>query len=178
MAGAVQPQLLASRLNTLFCADLGNWEIPVDQLALPEPELTGTVLIPQLLAFVSKLGHKSLVVTGDRFSPPTALTYAQMSFVPDIEILDYGSRLLGIEVKVIRDTDPSGAFTKSLGQAVIYRSLGFYCAHVLVLDCRKNVARSWNSGTTKPIGLPDGIGLSVFSKTSADRLTISYQSVH
>jgi len=174
--GGVSPDLLATRLYTFFCSDVATWQIPTAQLGLPEPELTGTVLIPQMLAFVQRLGHKSLIVTGDRFSSPTALWHAQMSFVPDMEVLDYGTRLLAIEVKVIRDTDPSGAFTKSLGQAVIYRSLGFFCSHVIVLDCRRHAAQSWRSSSTAKINLPDGIGLSIFCQSSSDKLTMAFQS--
>lgn len=173
----VDPHLLASRLYSLFCSNVGTWHVPAAQLGLPEPEITGTVLIPQMLKFVNGLGHKSLVVTGDRFSSPTALWHAQMSFVPDMEVLNYGARLLAIEVKVIRDTDPSGAFTKSLGQAVIYRSLGFFCSHVIVLDCRRHATRSWTSSTALKIKLPEGTGLSVFCQSSIDKLTMTFQSV-
>lgn len=167
---------IASRLDALFRLELLTWKLPKVHLGLAEPDFTGTVLIPRVLEFVKTLRHNSLVVNGDRFSPTSSLFHAQMSFIPDIEILEFGHRLLAIEVKMIRESDSSGAFTKSLGQALVYKSLGFEFAHVVLLDCRNKPVQAWGSKSTGMLSLPSGIGLTVFGLSSRDDLEMLYQS--
>jgi len=167
---------VAIRLNNLFCLDLMTWKLPKVELQLAEPEFTGQVLMPKIIEFVKGLRHKSLVVNGDRYSPTSSLHYAQMSFMPDIEILEFGRRLLALEVKMIRDGDPSGAFTKSLGQALIYKSLGFDFAHVMLFDCRSQITHAWLSKSTGTLSLPSGIGVTVFGTSSSENLDMVFQT--
>lgn len=167
---------VADRLDALFRPEIATWKIPRSKLNLPETEFTGTILVPRVLEFVKSLRHRSLVVNGDGFSPPSSLVYANMSFVPDIEILEFGHRLLAIEVKMIRDNDPTGAFTKSIGQAIVYKSLGFEFAHVVLIDCRNFSTQAWNSKSKGVLTLPIGIGVSVFGGSSGESLQMLYQS--
>ncbi len=167
---------VADRLDALFRPAIVTWKIPRSKLNLSETEFTGTVLVPRVLEFVKSLRHRSLIVNGDGFSPPSSLVFARMSFVPDIEILEFGHRLLAIEVKMIRENDPTGAFTKSIGQAVVYKSLGFEFAHVLLIDCRNHPTSAWNSKFTGSLNLPNEIGVTVFGATLSESLEVLYQS--
>ena len=50
-------------------------------------------------------------------------------------------KILSIEVKILRDSDPSGSLSKAVGQTYLYRALGFEMSLGLIFDGRtKNFA--------------------------------------
>lgn len=74
--------------------------------------------------------------------PPTPVNVMDAYFYPDVEISEYSQRLLAVEVKFIRDGDPSGAISKAIGQTSIYAENGFRYAHAVLIECRESILRN------------------------------------
>jgi hypothetical protein len=60
-----------------------------------------------------------------------------MTFLPDAQITLHSQKILAVEVKIIRDVDPSGSLSKAIGQTIMYKSLGFESSIGLIFDMRK-----------------------------------------
>lgn len=155
---------VAARLSKLVADEAKNWTFSPESTLLPETQFTGKVLYPRVNEFVRGLGRKSLVVRSDGATAPHALVMADMVFYPDIEIVEFHSRFLAIEVKFLRDSDPSGSLSKALGQAWLYQSLGFECAHLVLIDCRNGARNRWNHSRLVNRSLPSGLTVSLFTK--------------
>lgn len=169
---------VADRLIELLVKEMPTWLLPRAETQLSELEVTGKVLVPIFEKFVRGLRHRSLIVNGDGHTVPSALVQARMSFVPDIEIIEFGQRLLAVEVKIIRDLDPSGAVTKALGQSLMYKSMGFRHAHAILIDCRDEAVVAWKSKLTSQFAMPNGLGMTVFAADSNQDFQIVHQSAN
>jgi len=78
----------------------------------------------------------ALFLRGDGGVSPRPVPGFGTFFYPDLEISEFHSRYLAVEVKFIRDSDPSGSISKALGQALIYRAAGIPLVYVILIDCR------------------------------------------
>lgn len=160
--------MIAERLFQSFDEEISGWRFNSSALDKQETAFTGTVLLPRVQDWVRTLGHRTLSLRADGGSPPGSLSVAGMDFVPDMEFREYESKLLAIEVKFLRDTDPSGSLAKSIGQATLYRALGFKFSYVLIVDCRNQALEIWGGSRARRIILPPEVGLVVFGKKNGE----------
>lgn len=156
--------MIAKRLFGRFVETSRSWNFEPSILSSQETAFTGGVLLPRVRDWVGSLGHRSLSLRADGGVPPGAISLAGLDFVPDLEIREFESKLLAIEVKYLRDSDPSGSLAKSIGQAVLYKTLGFEYSCVLLVDCRSDAFHHWTSGQARGILMPSSVGLAVFGR--------------
>jgi hypothetical protein len=121
-----------------FCKDRVSemeFELPVSRSH--EIALSSNQIIPAIQDMVSRIGKPGLHVRGEGTQPVKTIFEANMEFKPDASIGYHNDLHIAFEVKIIRPSDPSGSFTKAIGQAMTYVSLGSYDASfVLLFDTR------------------------------------------
>jgi hypothetical protein len=111
------------------------FELPVS--TSHEIALSSNQIIPAIQDMVLKIGKPGLHVRGEGAQPVKTIFEASMEFKPDASIGYHNDLHIAFEVKIIRPSDPSGSFTKAIGQAMTYVSLGSYDASfVLLFDTR------------------------------------------
>lgn len=129
------------RLSLLFSELIDNcdYDAPVSEEL--ETSYTKRVLYPLVATWLPSLRRPELLVRADGAgNAPRALTVGSAQFHPDLEVVSAAQRLLALEVKLMRpQQNPTGSFTKAIGQAVVYRELGFASSHALIIDCRPTV---------------------------------------
>lgn len=160
--------MIAERLFRSFDEEIRGWRFDSSALNKQETAFTGTVLLPKVQDWVRTLGHRSLSLRADGGNPPGSLWVAGMEFVPDMEFREYESKLLAIEVKFLRDSDPSGSLAKSIGQANLYRALGFRFSYVLIVDCRNQALQIWGGIQARKMSLPAEVGFVVFGRKNGE----------
>lgn len=95
------------------------------------------VVVPAIQEIVKSVRKTGLYVRGEGAHPVKSIYEAEMEFKPDITIGFHNDLHIAFEVKIIRTGDPSGSFSKAIGQALAYRSLGsFDAAFALLFDVR------------------------------------------
>lgn len=102
-----------------------------------ERTLTKNQIGPALKKFATSLGIHQLVVRHDGESSVRPLLRYGMTFLPDAQILLGNQKLLAVEVKILRDSDPSGSLSKAIGQTFMYKSLGYEISLGMIFDFRK-----------------------------------------
>jgi hypothetical protein len=111
------------------------FELPVS--TSHEISLSSNQIVPAIQDMVAKIGKPGLHVRGEGTQPVKTIFEANMEFKPDASIGYHNDLHIAFEVKIIRPSDPSGSFTKAIGQAMTYVSLGSYDASfVLLFDTR------------------------------------------
>jgi hypothetical protein len=111
------------------------FEIP-DQ-ATREIPFSTRVVVPVIQEIVKSTKKNGLYVRGEGGHPVKSIYEAEMEFKPDITIGFHNDLHIAFEVKIIRPGDPSGSFSKAIGQALAYRSLGsFDASFALLFDVR------------------------------------------
>ena len=101
-----------------------------------ERTLTKTQVGPALRAFTDGIGIPQIVVRFDGDVAVRPLQRHGMTFLPDAQASLGNQKILAIEVKILRDSDPSGSLSKAIGQTFMYRALGFEMALGLIFDNR------------------------------------------
>jgi hypothetical protein len=101
-----------------------------------ERSLTKNQIGPALKEFVTKIGIPQIVVRYDGHNPVRPLLRHGMTFLPDAQASLGSQKILAIEVKILRDSDPSGSLSKAIGQTFMYRALGFEMSVGLIFDHR------------------------------------------
>jgi hypothetical protein len=157
---------VSERLARLFDNEVVAWTFPASIAELAEPRFTGDHLYERAKSFVETLNRKSLLIRADGHVAPWQLRFSGMSFVPDLEIVEFERRHLAVEVKFIREVDPSGSITKAMGQVLLYKSLGFEQAHALIVDTRLSSNALELQRDVEKLLLPDGITCSVFVRNA------------
>lgn len=102
-----------------------------------ERTLTKNQVGPAIKKFATSLGIHQLVVRHDGESSVRPLLRHGMTFLPDAQILLGNQKLLAVEVKILRDSDPSGSLSKAIGQTFMYKSLGYEISLGMIFDFRK-----------------------------------------
>jgi hypothetical protein len=120
----------------------GSLEFPSVPDDISERVFTAKYLYPRVDEWVRSLATPSLVVRSDGSTPPRRLSLEETTFVPDLEIGEHNATYVAVEVKLLKTTNSSAAITKAIGQAVVYRSLGFESSHVVIVDLRPKVGPS------------------------------------
>lgn len=106
-----------------------------------ERSLTNNQIGPALKHFVSTLLVPQMLVKHDGDVSVRPLLRHGMTFLPDAQVSIGTQKILSIEVKILRDSDPSGSLSKAVGQTYLYRALGFEMSLGLIFDGRtKNFA--------------------------------------
>ena len=97
------------------------------------------VVVPAIQEIVKSTMKSGLYVRGEGAHPVKSIYEAEMEFKPDVTIGFHNDLHIAFEVKIIRPGDPSGSFSKAIGQALAYRSLGnFDASFALLFDVRKH----------------------------------------
>jgi hypothetical protein len=113
------------------------FEIPDN--ASREIPFSTRVVVPAIQEIVKSTKKSGLYVRGEGAHPVKSIYEAEMEFKPDVTIGFHNDLHIAFEVKIIRPGDPSGSFSKALGQALAYRSLGnFDASFALLFDVRKH----------------------------------------
>lgn len=103
-----------------------------------ELAFTANQVVPHLNRIINSVRKKGLYVRGEGTQPVRTIHTAGMQYKPDAAIEFYNHSIIAFEVKLIRSGDPSGSFSKAIGQALAYLGLGKYeTVFVLLFDTRK-----------------------------------------
>jgi hypothetical protein len=125
-----------STLSRLFDSWARAYTWPAIFPSESEPSYTHRAVRPAIQDWAKSLKRDSLFVRGDGGVPPRPVAAFGVFFYPDVELSEHDQRLLAVEVKFLRGTDPTGSIAKALGQALIYRVAGFQVSKALFFDCR------------------------------------------
>lgn len=101
-----------------------------------ERSITKYLILPIVRETLNKIGEARLFLGSDGEKVPKPLIRFGMTFSSDLEIRYFEQRCLAIEVKILRNNDPSGSLSKAIGQSLIYRNMGFLHSICLVIDSR------------------------------------------
>jgi hypothetical protein len=144
-------ELEVQRFFEKVSAHFQNQEIEALAQGQQERSLTKNQIGPALKEFVTKLGISQIVVRYDGDNPVRPLLRHGMTFLPDAQASLGSQKILAIEVKILRDSDPSGSLSKAIGQTLMYRALGFEMALGLIFDNRTRK----HSGLEDPLAMLD-----------------------
>ncbi len=116
-----------------FCSVDLKWAAPL--AGEKEPEYTQRALFPQFEDFVKRINEPKLRLFADgSVSRPLPIFLSDQRFYPDISLDLDGMRTVAIEVKYLPSSNYSGSLSKALGQGLIYASLGYQEAHVILVS--------------------------------------------
>ena len=101
-----------------------------------ERSLTKNQIGPALKVFVTSLRIPQIVVRHDGDTAVRPLLRHGLTFLPDAQASLGSQKVLAVEVKILRDSDPSGSLSKAIGQTLMYRAMGFEMAIGLIFDNR------------------------------------------
>ena len=131
----LSPQVLGN-LVTLIRGELVKIEPEDIEEGKQERWITNHILAPRLKKILNEYGQHSFIVRHDGGLAPRPLILSGMSFSPDIDISYFQQKCIAIEVKVLRDNDPTGSLTKCMGQTNLYSLLGFHASIGVLIDER------------------------------------------
>jgi len=109
-----------------------SWNEPLESER--EPEYTSRVLAGPLLEYVQTRNHSSLILGFDGGNRPLPVVFDGQKFYPDLAIYDFGSREIAVEAKFLKQSSYSGQLTTAIGQAMIYRSFGYFAAVIVLIS--------------------------------------------
>jgi len=111
------------------------------ELTVSENEFTASHLFPWVKEKINTLKKQGLYVRGEGGPAVQPLIWQGVSFLPDISVDFFSTKAIAFEIKIIRNSDPTGSFSKAIGQTLIYSIAGYYQSFALVFDFR-NPAKS------------------------------------
>lgn len=117
---------------TTFADEQMAWEAPL--AGEKEPTYTARVLAPQVESFLATLNEPRLQLKADGDLRPVPIAFDSRHFYPDISIDHLNERVLAIECKFMGDSHVNSSLTTAIGQAVVYRSLGYRAAFVFLIS--------------------------------------------
>jgi hypothetical protein len=132
-------QLSKSYLEKFFEKLISHYqsiEIEYDAQGQIERSLTKKQIGPALNKFVESLLVPQLLVRYDGHKTVKPLLRHGMTFLPDAHVTLGNQKVAALEVKILRDGDPSGSLSKAIGQTYLYRALGFEMSLGLIIDAR------------------------------------------
>ena len=138
MSERLSPKQVVNLIN--FVGDeLTTSSFDLPNLFTKEISFTSNVVLPVVKGIVKKANKPGLYVRGDGSHPVKSIHHANLEFKPDISIGFHNDLHLAFEVKIIRNSDPSGSFAKAIGQGLTYRTIGgFDASFVLIFDLRRS----------------------------------------
>jgi hypothetical protein len=150
-------QLSEARLEKFFLKLIEHFqsvEIEYEAKGQLERSLTKSQVGPALQKFVDSLVMPQLIVRYDGQKSVRPLLRHGMTFLPDAQVTLGNQKIVAIEVKILRDGDPSGSLSKAIGQTYLYRALGFEMAIGLLIDARSRK----HEGLENPLEKIDNLG--------------------
>src|SRR5262245_10786607 len=99
-----------------------------------EEKYTSHHLLQIVQAAVEQTRVDSLLVGGHHAGISRPVRYLGLDFYPDILVMYGSTRLLAYEVKFLATGDRSGALSKAVGQASVYRLHGYSASASILLD--------------------------------------------
>lgn len=128
----------SDKLSNYVTRKLSEVDFEVPEETAREVVITASQIVPELKKIIDSVGKTGLYVRGEGAQPVRIIHAAGMQYKPDAAIEFYNQSIIAFEVKLIRSGDPSGSFSKAIGQALTYLALGNYETVVLLLfDTRK-----------------------------------------
>jgi hypothetical protein len=149
-------QFSQSNLDKFFeklIAHYQSIEIEYEAQGQLERSLTRNHVGPALQKFVNSLIMPQLIVRYDGHKSVRPLLRHGMTFLPDAQVTLGNQKIVAIEVKILRDGDPSGSLSKAIGQTYLYRALGFEMSMGIIVDARSRK----HSGLEVPLELIDNL---------------------
>jgi hypothetical protein len=131
--------LSASQLDVVFkrlVKYFSEIESPSIAWGQQERSLTKNWVGPKLKEFSDSLLIPQLVLRFDGSTAVRPLLKHGMTFLPDAHLNLSHQKICAIEVKILRDTDPSGSLAKAIGQTFMYKNLGYAISLGLIFDLR------------------------------------------
>jgi hypothetical protein len=127
-----------NKLIDIVVSGVSKLEVEMPAGSTKEIPYTSQHLVPAIKGIVADINKPGLYVRGEGAQPVKSIYKAEMEFKPDISIGFHHNLYIAFEVKIIRPGDPSGSFSKAIGQGITYLALGDYEASIVLLfDTRK-----------------------------------------
>jgi len=117
-------------------ADLDSISWPKIDQNRQERWVTKHLVRPIVSKTLLEIGEKRLILSSDGENAPRQIIKYGMSFSPDLDITYLEQRCIAFEIKLLRDADASGSISKAIGQAIMYKELGYQNSLCLIIDCR------------------------------------------
>lgn len=126
-----------SKLSHLFSQFLESCVWPLESTVDGEVAFTSNEVLPRVKQWLKTLRRNTLVIRSDGEAlQPLPLSLLSATFRPDLEIVEHSDRLIALEVKFIKQNDPSGSIAKAIGQALLYKTVGSKKSFALLIDLR------------------------------------------
>ena len=138
-------------------------EIEYEAQGQLERSLTKSQVGPALQTFVDSLIMPQLIVRYDGHKSVRPLLRHGMTFLPDAQVTLGNQKIVAVEVKILRDGDPSGSLSKAIGQTYLYRALGFEMSIGLIIDARKRKHEGLEYPLTKIDNLEERVKFILFN---------------
>jgi hypothetical protein len=118
----------------LINQDLRSAALPTPVKGEDEEKYTDRHILPIVEAAIQRTDVKSLLVGGHHTGINRPVRYLGLDFHPDVLVMHGSTRLLAYEVKFLAVGDRSGALSKAVGQASVYRLHGYSASAAVLLD--------------------------------------------
>lgn len=131
------PSLSAHATLNLFHLineELRTAPLPAPAAGQDEEAYTDLHVLPVVQAVVQRTGVQRLLVGGHHTGINRPVRYLGLDFHPDVLVMHGPNRLLAYEVKYLAGGDRSGALSKAVGQASVYRLHGYSASAAVLLD--------------------------------------------
>ena len=125
-----------AKLSHLCESWIRELEIPSSFLQNGETSFTSIYLLPWLTRKVTDLKVPSLYVRGDGGPSVRPLIWQEISFYPDLAIVEGENTYISFEIKILTDVDPGSGLTKGIGQTALYSNLGYKKSYGLFIEQR------------------------------------------
>jgi hypothetical protein len=122
------------KLFHLINEELRSAALPTPTAGEDEETFTDRHVLPIVQTMVQRTRVERLLVGGHHTGINRPVRYLGSDFHPDVLVLHGGDRLLAYEVKFLAGGDRSGALSKAVGQASVYRLHGYSASAALLLD--------------------------------------------
>lgn len=99
-----------------------------------EPAFTGRIIVPAIRDILRGAGLRQVVVSGDGSRPAPSVSFWGLTFKPDIALSLEGERLCAFECKFLTRSGRQDSLSEAIGQAMLYRLVGYPSACVVLID--------------------------------------------
>lgn len=113
---------------------LSSYEWRKSQYCESETVFSENVLVPALSAVTEDLRAHGITVAGPGSGPISSVGFGLLSFWPDVALLYQRRRFLAVETKLLGDSARQQSLTQAIGQALLYRTLGYNYVMVALVD--------------------------------------------
>jgi hypothetical protein len=155
------------KLFSLINQELRSAALPTPAAREDEESYTDRHILPIIQTFIQRTRVERLLVGGHHTGINRPVRYLGCDFHPDVLVVHGGDRLLAYEVKFLAGGDRSGALSKAVGQASIYRLHGYSASGALLLDIAGRLSAKQIAGIANGGDSPSS--LAVIARTAHRR---------